>query len=93
MHCFSCSTCGRGRVLFDQIDPDDHEARFELAKALAGGHKLAEAADQLLTIIEKDRAWNDEAARKQLLMVFEAAGQMSEIARNGRRRLSAILFS
>jgi putative thioredoxin len=74
-------------------DPEDHEARFELAKALAGGHKLAEAADQLLTIIEKDRAWNDEAARKQLLTVFEAAGQMSEIARNGRRRLSAILFS
>jgi putative thioredoxin len=74
-------------------DPEDHEARFELAKALAGGHKLAEAADQLLTIVQQDRAWNDEAARKQLLTVFEAAGQMSEIARNGRRRLSAILFS
>jgi putative thioredoxin len=74
-------------------NPDDHEARFELAKALAGGHRLAEAADELLTIIEKDRAWNDEAARKQLLTVFEAAGQMSEISRNGRRRLSAILFS
>jgi putative thioredoxin len=74
-------------------DPDDHEARFELAKALAGGHRLAEAADQLLTIIEKDRAWNEDAARKQLLTVFEAAGQMSEISRNGRRRLSAILFS
>ncbi|HZZ66806.1 MAG TPA: co-chaperone YbbN [Phenylobacterium sp.] len=74
-------------------DPDDHEARFELAKALAGGHKLAQAADELLTIIEKDRTWNDEAARKQLLTVFEAAGQMSEVSRNGRRRLSAILFS
>ncbi|HLZ74288.1 co-chaperone YbbN [Phenylobacterium sp.] len=74
-------------------DHDDHEARFELAKALAGSHRLADAADQLLTIIEKDRAWNDEAARKQLLTVFEAAGQMSEISRNGRRRLSAILFS
>jgi putative thioredoxin len=74
-------------------DPEDHEARFELAKALAGAHKLDQAADQLLTIIEKDRTWNDEAARKQLLTVFEAAGQMSEVARNGRRRLSAILFS
>jgi putative thioredoxin len=74
-------------------DPNDHEARFELAKALAGGHKLAQAADELLTIIEKDRAWNDEAARRQLLTVFEAAGQMSEVSRNGRRRLSAILFS
>jgi putative thioredoxin len=74
-------------------DPDDHAARFELAKALAGGHKLAAAADELLTILEKDRTWNDEAARRQLLTVFEAAGQMSEISRNGRRRLSAILFS
>jgi putative thioredoxin len=74
-------------------NPDDLKARFEVAKALAGNHKLAAAADQLLTIIEKDRAWNDDAARKQLLIVFEAAGQMSEIARNGRRRLSAILFS
>lgn len=74
-------------------DPDDHAARFELAKAFAGSHRLEAAADQLLTIIEKDRAWNDEAARKQLLTVFEAAGQMSEISRNGRRRLSALLFS
>jgi putative thioredoxin len=74
-------------------DPEDHEARFELAKALAGARRLEAAADELLTIIEKDRSWNDEAARKQLLTVFEAAGQMSEIARNGRRRLSAILFS
>jgi putative thioredoxin len=74
-------------------DPDDHEARFELAKALAGAHRLDAAADELLTLVEKDRAWNDEAARKQLLTVFEAAGPMSEVARNGRRRLSAILFS
>jgi putative thioredoxin len=74
-------------------NPDDHDARFELAKALAGSHRLDQAADQLLTIIEKDRTWNDEAARKQLLTVFEAAGHASEIARQGRRRLSAILFS
>jgi putative thioredoxin len=74
-------------------DADDHEARFELAKALAGKHRLEQAADHLLTIVEKDRGWNDEAARKQLLTVFEAAGHSSEIARNGRRRLSAILFS
>jgi putative thioredoxin len=72
---------------------DDHEARFELAKALAGSRRLEQAADHLLTIVEKDRTWNDEAARKQLLTVFEAAGHASEIARNGRRRLSAILFS
>jgi putative thioredoxin len=74
-------------------DPDDHEARFELSKAFAAGGKYQEAADQLLASIERDRAWNDEAARKQLLVVFEAAGQMSDVAKQGRRRLSSILFS
>ncbi|HEX4180579.1 MAG TPA: co-chaperone YbbN [Caulobacteraceae bacterium] len=74
-------------------DPDDHEARFELAKALAGQGDLAGAADHLLTIIARDRAWNDEAARKQLLTVFEAAGPTSDVAKQGRRRLSSILFS
>ena len=74
-------------------DPDDHEARFELAKALAGRGELAQAADHLLNIIARDRAWNDEAARKQLLTVFEAAGPTSDVAKQGRRRLSSILFS
>jgi putative thioredoxin len=72
---------------------DDHEARFELAAALAAAGKFAEAADELLEIIRRDRAWNDEAARKQLLVVFEAAGQMSDVAKQGRRKLSSILFS
>ncbi len=74
-------------------DPDDHEARFELANAFAAQGRLDAAADQLLTIIERDRTWNEEAARKQLLTVFEAAGGGSEVARQGRRRLSSILFS
>jgi len=74
-------------------DPNDHEARFELAKALAAAGKLDAAADHLLTVIEKDRTWNDEAARKQLLTVFEAAGPVSEVTKTGRRRLSSILFS
>lgn len=74
-------------------DPNDHEARFELAGALAGQGNFAAAADQLLDLIERDRAWNDEAARKQLLTVFEAAGLASDVAKAGRRRLSSILFS
>jgi putative thioredoxin len=74
-------------------DPADHEARFELSKALAAHGRLEESVDNLLAIIEADREWNEQAARKQLLVVFEAAGQMSEIAKQGRRRLSAILFS
>jgi putative thioredoxin len=74
-------------------DADDHEARFEIAKALAARGAWADASDHLLTIIERDRAWNDEAARKQLLTIFEAAGAGSDITRAGRRRLSSILFS
>jgi putative thioredoxin len=74
-------------------DDGDHEARFELAKALAGAGHLQEASDHLLTIIERDRTWSEEAARKQLLTVFEAAGYASEVAKSGRKRLSSILFS
>ena len=74
-------------------DADDHEARLELARALAASGHMNEAVDQLIEIIRRDRAWNDEAARKQLLTVFEAAGQMSDVAKQGRRKLSALLFS
>ncbi|MBQ1543291.1 thioredoxin [Caulobacter sp. CCUG 60055] len=74
-------------------DADDHEARFELASALAGHGAMAEAADHLLAIVARDRDWNDGAARKQLLTIFEAAGPTSEVAKTGRRKLSSILFS
>jgi putative thioredoxin len=74
-------------------DADDHEARLELAKALAAGGRMHEAVDHLIESIRRDRAWNDEAARKQLLTVLEAAGAMSDVAKAGRRKLSAILFS
>lgn len=74
-------------------NPDDHEARLALATALGGRGDYAGAADHLLTSIAADRTWNEEAARKQLVTVFEAAGLGSEVARNGRRRLSSILFS
>ncbi|MGH6998276.1 MAG: tetratricopeptide repeat protein, partial [Phenylobacterium sp.] len=74
-------------------DANDHEARYEIAKAMAARGAWAEASDHLLTIIAADRAWNDEAARKQLLTIFEAAGSGSDITRAGRRRLSSILFS
>ncbi|MCR5873929.1 co-chaperone YbbN [Phenylobacterium sp. J426] len=72
---------------------DDHEARFELAKALAGAGRMDEAVDELIEIVRRDRAWNDDAARKQLLTIFEAAGPMSDVAKQGRRKLSALLFS
>jgi putative thioredoxin len=74
-------------------DPEDHATRLELAKALAAGGAYDKAADQLLHIVQRDRDWNDQAARKQLLEVFEAAGPTSDVAKQGRKRLSAILFS
>ena len=76
-----------------KADPTDHQARFDLAGVLAGQGRLAEAVDHLLQIVRADRDWNDQAARKQLLVVFDAAGPASEVARDGRRRLSSILFS
>jgi putative thioredoxin len=74
-------------------DGDDHDARIELAKALAAGGQMHEAVDQLIEAIRRDREWNDQAARKQLLTIFEAAGPMSDVAKQGRRKLSSILFS
>jgi putative thioredoxin len=74
-------------------NPDDHAARLELAKALAGHRMFDEAVEQLFTIIDKDRDWNEGAARAQLLTVFEAAGLTSDLAKNGRRRLSSLLYS
>ena len=74
-------------------DPGDHQARYDLSLAQAAAGDLKGAVDSLLTIVAADREWNDQAARKQLLTVFEAAGPASEIARDGRRRLSSILFA
>jgi putative thioredoxin len=74
-------------------DPDDHEARLELAKALAGQGRLDEAVDELLTLFAKDREWNEQAARKQLVKIFEAAGPTSDVTKTGRRRLSSLMFS
>ena len=74
-------------------DPDDHEARLDLAKALAGKGKLQEASDHLLTILARDRDWREGAARSELLTVFEAAGPTSDVAKQGRRKMATILFS
>jgi len=74
-------------------DPADHQARFDLAVAQAAAGDLKGAVDHLLHIVQADREWNDQAARKQLLTVFEAAGPMSDVAKDGRRRLSSILFA
>ncbi len=74
-------------------DPDDHEARFAIANAkVAGGYRDA-AAEELLTIIGRDPAWNDGAAKARLLQMLEAAGFEDQWGRGIRRRLSALLFT
>jgi putative thioredoxin len=74
-------------------NPDDHEARFELASAkMAAGDRDA-AADGLLEIVQRDREWNDGAARKRFLQLLEAQGLEDPWSSAQRRRLSAVLFT
>jgi len=74
-------------------NPLDHQARFDLATALNAAGKRAEAANHLLEIVRRDRKWNDDGARKQLVQFFEAWGFADPAAVEGRKRLSSILFS
>ena len=76
-----------------EANSKDHEARMELSKALLAVGSREEAVDELLESIRLDRDWNEGAARKQLLTLFEAFGQMDELTVSARRRLSSILFS
>jgi putative thioredoxin len=74
-------------------NPADHQARFDLALALNGkGQRLA-ALEQLLSIVKRDRKWNDDGARKQLVQFFDAWGPTDEATIEGRKRLSSILFA
>src|SRR4051794_23323684 len=74
-------------------NPLDHQARFDLATALNAAGKRSEATAQLLELIRRDRKWNDDGARKQLVQFFEAWGGAHEATVEGRKRLSTILFS
>ena len=74
-------------------NPADHQSRFDLAVALAARGQKSEAIDHLLEIFRRERGWNDEAARKQLVQFFEAWGPKDEATLDGRRRLSSLMFS
>ena len=74
-------------------DPLDHQARFDLATALNAKGKRTEAAEHLLAIVKRDRKWNEDGARKQLVQFFEAWGATDPATVEGRKRLSSILFS
>ena len=91
-----------GRKARDQLDvfksrlatdPADHQARYDLATALNAMGQREEAADALLEIIRRNRSWNDEAARLQLLKFFESWGFDDPVTMAARRRLSTVLFS
>ncbi len=74
-------------------DPGDHQARFDLAVAYHGAGRNEQAIDELIEIIRRDREWNEQAARQQLLKLFEALGHADPLTVAGRRKLSSILFS
>src|SRR3984957_10690381 len=74
-------------------NPLDHQARFDLATALNAAGKRTEATQQLLEIVKRDRKWNEDGARKQLVQFFDAWGATDEATVEGRKRLSTILFS
>ena len=76
-----------------QANPADHQARFDLSVALFAQGLTEGAIDELLAIIRAERGWNDEAARKQLVRIFDALGPSHPLTVASRRRLSSILFS
>jgi len=74
-------------------NPLDHQARFDLALALNGNNRRMEALEHLIAIVKRDRKWNDDGARKQLVQFFDAWGPTDEATIEGRKRLSSILFA
>ena len=74
-------------------DPKDAQVRFDLALALNAKGDRNGALEELLTLVAKNRAWNDDAARKQLVQLFEAWGVSDPATISGRQRLSSLLFA
>ncbi len=76
-----------------KADPQDHQARLDLAVALFAAGERERAVDELLDIVRRAREWNEQAARKQLVKFFEAMGHTDPLTVDARKRLSSILFS
>ncbi|MCO8144815.1 thioredoxin [Rhodovulum tesquicola] len=74
-------------------DPDDHQARFDLAKALHAAGEIEEAVDELLELFRRDREWNEGAAKTQLFIIFDALKPQDPIVLRGRRKLSSMIFA
>ena len=90
------SRAGSGREELEaclRSNEDDHQARYDLATCLAAVGENSQAVNHLLELIRRDRKWNDDAARRKLVTLFEALGPKDEVTIDGRRRLSSILFA
>ena len=75
-----------------EADPNDHQARFDLATALHSKGKIDEAVGELLELFRRDREWNEGAAKAQLFTIFDALPAKDPIVLSGRRRLSSMIF-
>jgi putative thioredoxin len=89
------ASVGDFTALQQQVEqnPKDYQARFDLALALGSNNQREAAVDHLIEIIRRDRSWNEDGARKQLVQFFEAWGPADEASMAGRRKLSTVLFS
>jgi putative thioredoxin len=76
-----------------EADPDNHQARLDLAKALHASGQVQEAVDELLEVFRRDREWNDGAAKTQLFTIFDALKPQDPIVLAGRRKLSSMIFA
>jgi putative thioredoxin len=76
-----------------EANPNDHQARYDLALALDAKGDRDGALESLLEIVRRDRSWNDQAARKHLVTLFEAMGPTDPRTVDARRKLSSILFA
>ncbi len=76
-----------------EADPDDLRARYDLANALYAHNRAGDAVEHLLDLVRRDRGWDDDAARRQLIKIFEALGHAHPVTVAARRRLSTLLFS
>lgn len=76
-----------------EADPANHQARFDLALALAASGRTDEAIDELLELFRQDREWNEEAAKTQLFKLFDLLGPKDAATQKGRRRLSSMIFA
>ena len=86
---------GESRELRDRLaaNPNDHQARYDLAIALLAARDREGAVEELLELFRRDREWNGGAAKEQLIKVFDTLGPKDPVALKGRRRLSSMIFS